>query len=45
MYWFRTCINLKNVLQGNTEEELPEVLLGTCRLNHLDPSKAVMVHP
>lgn len=30
-----------NGLQGNTEEELPEFLLGTCRLNHLDVSKSV----
>lgn len=29
------------ILQGNTYEELPEELLGTCRLNHLDASKSV----
>lgn len=27
--------------QGNTPEELPEFLLGTCRLNHLDVSKSI----
>ncbi|KAL0402269.1 UNVERIFIED_CONTAM: protein ENHANCED DISEASE RESISTANCE 2 [Sesamum latifolium] len=30
-----------NYLEGNTPEELPEFLLGTCRLNHLDAAKAV----
>lgn len=30
-------------LQANTDEELPEYLLGTCRLNHLDASKAVLL--
>ncbi|XP_042521222.1 protein ENHANCED DISEASE RESISTANCE 2-like isoform X2 [Macadamia integrifolia] len=35
----------KNYLEANTEEELPEFLLGTCRLNHLDVSKAVFVKP
>ncbi|XP_031284956.1 protein ENHANCED DISEASE RESISTANCE 2-like [Pistacia vera] len=30
---------------GNTEEELPEFLLGTCRLNHLDATKSVLVKP
>ena len=33
------------VRQGNTEEELPERLLGTCRINHLDVSRAVLVRP
>lgn len=28
-------------VQANTDVELPEYLLGTCRLNHLDASKAV----
>lgn len=30
-------------MQGDTQEELPEVLLGTCRLNHLDISQAVQI--
>ena len=34
-------MELAFLIQGNTEEELPEFLLGTCRLNHLDASKAV----
>ncbi|XP_042435733.1 protein ENHANCED DISEASE RESISTANCE 2-like isoform X2 [Zingiber officinale] len=29
------------LIQGNSDEELPEFLLGTYRLNHIDPSKAV----
>ncbi|XP_021905613.1 protein ENHANCED DISEASE RESISTANCE 2-like [Carica papaya] len=29
------------VIQGNTQEELPEILLGTCRLSYLDASKSV----
>ncbi|KAF9674883.1 hypothetical protein SADUNF_Sadunf10G0173500 [Salix dunnii] len=36
-------IEMAFVIQGNNEEELPEILLGTCRLNHLDVSKAVLV--
>ncbi|XP_040863110.1 protein ENHANCED DISEASE RESISTANCE 2-like isoform X2 [Glycine max] len=34
-------IEMAFLIQGNTREELPEFLLGTCRLNHLDASKAV----
>ncbi|KAG8380504.1 hypothetical protein BUALT_Bualt06G0022500 [Buddleja alternifolia] len=34
-------IEMAFLIQGNTSEELPEFLLGTCRLNHLDASKAV----
>ncbi|TKY63515.1 inactive leucine-rich repeat receptor protein kinase IMK2 [Spatholobus suberectus] len=30
---------------GNTREELPEFLLGTCHLNHLDASKSVCLRP
>ncbi|PNX65895.1 hypothetical protein L195_g062824, partial [Trifolium pratense] len=29
---------------GNTRDELPEVLIGTCRLNHMDASKAFAVN-
>ncbi|KAL2239835.1 UNVERIFIED_CONTAM: Protein ENHANCED DISEASE RESISTANCE 2-like protein [Sesamum indicum] len=32
-------------MQANTPEELPEYLIGTCRLNHLDVSKSVLVKP
>lgn len=38
-------IELAFLIQANTEEELPEQLLGTCRLNHLDVSKAVLLAP
>ncbi|KAJ8432037.1 hypothetical protein Cgig2_020581 [Carnegiea gigantea] len=38
-------IELAFLIQANTEEELPEQLLGTCRLNHLDASKAVLLAP
>ncbi|XP_073293321.1 protein ENHANCED DISEASE RESISTANCE 2-like isoform X1 [Primulina huaijiensis] len=34
-------IEMAFLIQGNTEDELPEFLLGTCRLNHLDASKSV----
>ncbi|KAG8390615.1 hypothetical protein BUALT_Bualt01G0101900 [Buddleja alternifolia] len=34
-------IEMAFLIQGNTSEELPEFLLGTCRLNHLDASKSV----
>lgn len=36
-------IEMAFLIQGNTQEELPEVLLGTCRFNHLDASKSVLV--
>ncbi|XP_028944380.1 protein ENHANCED DISEASE RESISTANCE 2-like isoform X1 [Malus domestica] len=36
-------IEMAFLIQANTPEELPEFLLGTCRLNHLDASKAVLV--
>ncbi|XP_022958172.1 protein ENHANCED DISEASE RESISTANCE 2-like [Cucurbita moschata] len=38
-------IEMAFVIQGNTQEELPEILLGTCRLNHLDVAKSVLVEP
>ncbi|KAL0285817.1 UNVERIFIED_CONTAM: protein ENHANCED DISEASE RESISTANCE 2-like [Sesamum angustifolium] len=34
-------IEMAFLIQGNAPEELPEFLLGTCRLNHLDAAKAV----
>ncbi|KAL2465109.1 Pleckstrin-like proteiny (PH) and lipid-binding START domains-containing protein [Abeliophyllum distichum] len=34
-------IEMAFLIQGNTPEELPEFLLGTCRFNHLDASKSV----
>ncbi|GAV84151.1 PH domain-containing protein/START domain-containing protein/DUF1336 domain-containing protein [Cephalotus follicularis] len=34
-------IEMAFVIQGNTQDELPEILVGTCRLNHLDASKSV----
>lgn len=39
--WFRSFV----FWQGNTQEELPEILLGTCRLNHLDVAKSLLVKP
>ncbi|KAI4339421.1 hypothetical protein MLD38_024368 [Melastoma candidum] len=36
-------IEMAFVIQGNTPAELPECLIGTCRLNHLDVSKTVPV--
>ncbi|KAH9703790.1 DUF1336 domain-containing protein [Citrus sinensis] len=36
-------IEMAFLIQGETEEELPEFLLGTCRLNHLDVSKSVVL--
>ncbi|GAB2275074.1 hypothetical protein Dimus_009843 [Dionaea muscipula] len=38
-------IEMAFLIQADTDEELPEYLLGTCRLNHLDVSKAVLVPP
>ncbi|XP_052176020.1 protein ENHANCED DISEASE RESISTANCE 2 isoform X2 [Diospyros lotus] len=38
-------IEMAFLIQANTRGELPEHLLGTCRLNHLDASKAVWVNP
>ncbi|CAL9044726.1 unnamed protein product, partial [Musa banksii] len=40
-YLSNLVIEMAFLIQGNTEEELPEFLLGTCRLNHLDVSKSV----
>ncbi|KAE8686307.1 Ribophorin I isoform 1 [Hibiscus syriacus] len=38
-------VEMAFIIQGNTQEELPESLLGTCRLNHLDLSKAPVAVP
>ncbi|XWS07957.1 hypothetical protein CRYUN_Cryun41cG0035700 [Craigia yunnanensis] len=38
-------VELAFLIQGNTQEELPETLLGTCRLNHCDLSKALLALP
>ncbi|ONK63938.1 uncharacterized protein A4U43_C07F20460 [Asparagus officinalis] len=44
-YLTNLVIEMAFLVQGNTEEELPEFLLGTCRLNHLDAAKAVSIPP
>ncbi|KAA3468790.1 protein ENHANCED DISEASE RESISTANCE 2-like isoform X1 [Gossypium australe] len=36
-------IEMAFLIQANTKEELPEYLLGTCRLNHLDAAKSVPI--
>ncbi|KAI3705533.1 hypothetical protein L1987_75772 [Smallanthus sonchifolius] len=36
-------IEMAFLIQANTQEELPETLLGTCRLNHMDASKSVSI--
>ncbi|KAI8563702.1 hypothetical protein RHMOL_Rhmol03G0129700 [Rhododendron molle] len=38
-------IEMAFLIQADTQEELPERLLGMCRLNHLDISKTVVVTP
>ncbi|RHN81488.1 putative protein ENHANCED DISEASE RESISTANCE 2, PH domain, START [Medicago truncatula] len=38
-------VEMAFLIQGNTQDELPEVLIGTCRLNHMDASKAIGVNP
>ncbi|WCJ41008.1 hypothetical protein M5689_021900 [Euphorbia peplus] len=43
-YLSNLVIEMAFLIQANTEEELPEYLLGTCRLNHLDASKAVLLN-
>ncbi|CAN1171878.1 Protein ENHANCED DISEASE RESISTANCE 2 [Linum perenne] len=40
-YLSNLVIEMAFLVQADTDEELPEYLLGTCRLNHLDASKAV----
>ncbi|KAJ8768696.1 hypothetical protein K2173_023600 [Erythroxylum novogranatense] len=44
-YLSNLVIEMAFLIQANTEEELPEYLIGTCRLNHLDASKAVLLKP
>ncbi|ESQ51310.1 hypothetical protein EUTSA_v10016308mg [Eutrema salsugineum] len=44
-YLNKLVIEMAFLVQANTEEELPEYLLGTCRLNHLDASKSVSLIP
>ncbi|RWW55395.1 hypothetical protein BHE74_00037973 [Ensete ventricosum] len=44
-YLSNLVIEMAFLIQGDTQEELPEFLLGTCRLNHLDASKAVPSSP
>ncbi|XP_060676015.1 protein ENHANCED DISEASE RESISTANCE 2 isoform X2 [Ziziphus jujuba] len=41
-YLTNLIIEMAFLIQANTEEELPEILIGTCRLNHLDTSKSVL---
>ncbi|KAL8231954.1 hypothetical protein R6Q57_001732 [Mikania cordata] len=36
-------IEMAFLIQANSQEELPEKLLGTCRLNHMDASKAISI--
>ncbi|MED6157570.1 hypothetical protein PIB30_024411 [Stylosanthes scabra] len=36
-------VEMAFLIQGNTQEELPEILLGTCRVNLLDVSKAFLL--
>ncbi|XVE68880.1 hypothetical protein DITRI_Ditri09bG0104900 [Diplodiscus trichospermus] len=44
-YFSNLVVEMAYVIQGNTQEELPETILGTCRLNHLDLSKALPALP
>ncbi|KAF2300607.1 hypothetical protein GH714_014464 [Hevea brasiliensis] len=43
-YLSNLVIEMAFLIQANTGEELPEYLIGTCRLNHLDASKAVLLN-
>ncbi|OAY45877.1 protein ENHANCED DISEASE RESISTANCE 2 isoform X2 [Manihot esculenta] len=40
-YMMNLVVEMAFLIQSETEEELPECLLGTCRLNYLDAAKAV----
>nr|PNR33495.1 hypothetical protein PHYPA_025439 [Physcomitrium patens] len=44
-YLSNLVIELAFLIQANTEEELPEYLLGTCRLVNLDIAKAIPARP
>ncbi|KAL3701866.1 hypothetical protein R1sor_019888 [Riccia sorocarpa] len=44
-YLSKLVIEMAFLIQANTEDELPEHLLGTCRLNYLDINKAVPAIP
>ncbi|CAK8573166.1 unnamed protein product [Lathyrus sativus] len=37
-------VEIAFLIQGNTQDELPEVLVGTCRFNHMDATKAIAVN-
>ncbi|KAM0944940.1 putative pleckstrin domain, START domain, protein ENHANCED DISEASE RESISTANCE 2 [Dioscorea sansibarensis] len=43
-YLTNLVIEMAFLIQGNTQDELPEFLLGTCRLNHLDATKAISIN-
>lgn len=36
-------VEMAFLIQANSQDELPETLLGTCRLNHMDTAKSVSV--
>jgi hypothetical protein len=40
-YLSKLVIEMAFLIQANTEEELPESILGTCRLSNLDMTKAI----
>ncbi|KAG6543984.1 hypothetical protein Mapa_014608 [Marchantia paleacea] len=44
-YLSKLVIEMAFLIQANTEDELPEHLLGTCRLSYLDINKAVPAIP
>ncbi|XAR52363.1 hypothetical protein NMG60_11020394 [Bertholletia excelsa] len=44
-YFNNLVAELAFLIQANTQDELPETLLGTCRVNQLDVSKAVAATP
>lgn len=44
-YFSHVVVEIAFLIEANTEEELPEYLLGAFQLNHLDITKAVWVKP